>query len=162
MGLMQDGLVTATSFASSLASLVANPSLTTTALLANNGGNSNIGLVSQTSTEENSMSSIPSTPTAELEIDPALLMPAPEEPPYFLEKWPGKLCILCNLPERSQLGQGEMLRIQAKGEFENMRLASPTDEKNLSSESAGDISPKGSASGILSGNRRQKGLNKCK
>ncbi|XP_039749482.1 histone-lysine N-methyltransferase 2C-like isoform X7 [Pararge aegeria] len=35
-------------------------------------------------------------------------MPAPEEPPYMPEKWPGKVCALCNLSERSQLGQGEM------------------------------------------------------
>ncbi|KAI8424064.1 hypothetical protein MSG28_002687 [Choristoneura fumiferana] len=35
-------------------------------------------------------------------------MPAPEEPPFMPEKWPGKSCALCNLTERSQLGQGEM------------------------------------------------------
>ncbi|XP_068631112.1 histone-lysine N-methyltransferase 2C-like isoform X2 [Battus philenor] len=35
-------------------------------------------------------------------------MPAPEEPPYMPEKWPGKVCALCNLSEKSQLGQGEM------------------------------------------------------
>ncbi|XP_063376990.1 histone-lysine N-methyltransferase 2C-like [Cydia fagiglandana] len=35
-------------------------------------------------------------------------MPAPEEPPFMPEKWPGKACALCNLTERSQLGQGEM------------------------------------------------------
>ncbi|XP_059056838.1 histone-lysine N-methyltransferase 2C-like [Achroia grisella] len=38
-------------------------------------------------------------------------MPAPEEPPYTPEKWPGKVCALCNLSERSQLGQGEMRQI---------------------------------------------------
>ncbi|XP_063360644.1 histone-lysine N-methyltransferase 2C [Cydia amplana] len=35
-------------------------------------------------------------------------MPAPEEPPFMPEKWLGKACALCNLTERSQLGQGEM------------------------------------------------------
>ncbi|XP_063824510.1 histone-lysine N-methyltransferase 2C-like [Ostrinia nubilalis] len=38
-------------------------------------------------------------------------MPAPEEPPFMPEKWPGKVCALCNLSERSQLGQGEMRQI---------------------------------------------------
>ncbi|KPJ08857.1 Histone-lysine N-methyltransferase MLL3 [Papilio machaon] len=38
-------------------------------------------------------------------------MPAPEEPPYMPEKWPGKVCALCNLSEKSQLGQGEMRQI---------------------------------------------------
>jgi histone-lysine N-methyltransferase MLL3 len=155
MSLFQEGLQ------SSLASLVASAPLTTAALLSNNNNNGGIGLVTQSSTEENSLSSIPSTPTTELENDPALLMPAPEEPPYFLEKWPGKCCILCNLAERSQMGQGEMLRIQAKAEFDNS--LSNDDKNNLSTDSAGDISPKGGAnSSVLSGNRRQKGLNKCK
>ncbi|GBP54294.1 hypothetical protein EVAR_32641_1 [Eumeta japonica] len=39
------------------------------------------------------------------------VMPVSEEPPYFPEKWPGKVCALCNLGERSQLGQGEMRQI---------------------------------------------------
>lgn len=34
-----------------------------------------------------------------------------EELPYFAEKYPGKACCLCNLTERSNLGQGDMLRI---------------------------------------------------
>ncbi|CAK1598526.1 unnamed protein product [Parnassius mnemosyne] len=38
-------------------------------------------------------------------------MPAPEDPPYMPEKWPGKICALCNLSEKSQLGQGEMRQI---------------------------------------------------
>ncbi|CAB3239125.1 unnamed protein product [Arctia plantaginis] len=40
--------------------------------------------------------------------------PIPEEPPYMPEKWPGKVCALCNLSERSQLGQGEMRQIPCK------------------------------------------------
>ncbi|XP_038120592.1 uncharacterized protein LOC119770220 isoform X1 [Culex quinquefasciatus] len=43
-----------------------------------------------------------------METDTDLLMPAPEESPYFPEKYPGKVCALCALGERSQLGQGEM------------------------------------------------------
>lgn len=37
-------------------------------------------------------------------------IPSIEDPPYFPEHWPGKVCALCNLGERSQLGQGELLR----------------------------------------------------
>lgn len=33
-----------------------------------------------------------------------------DESPYFPEHWPGKVCAFCNLGERSQLGQGDMLR----------------------------------------------------
>ncbi|XP_058977242.1 histone-lysine N-methyltransferase 2C isoform X2 [Musca domestica] len=34
-----------------------------------------------------------------------------DELPYFTEKYPGKFCCLCNLSEKSALGQGDMLRI---------------------------------------------------
>lgn len=37
-------------------------------------------------------------------------LPILDEPPYFTEHWPGKVCAFCNLGERSQLGQGDMLR----------------------------------------------------
>lgn len=69
------------------------------------------------SPEENSSISISTTPTMELEAvnNSPFLMPAPggstDEPPYFPEKY-GKLCAFCNLGERSQLGQGEMLRLE--------------------------------------------------
>lgn len=88
------------------------------------------------------------------------LMQPPDEPPYFPEKWPGKVCALCCLGERSQLGQGEMLRIEA----------SDSDAKTTSMNSAlessqtthgEDKSPRSLAAPPLS-NRRQKGLNKCK
>ncbi|XP_017125368.1 histone-lysine N-methyltransferase 2C [Drosophila elegans] len=33
--------------------------------------------------------------------------------PYFPEKYPGKMCCLCNLGEKSALGQGEILQLKA-------------------------------------------------
>merc|ERR1711911_230177 len=35
--------------------------------------------------------------------------------------WPGKVCAFCNLGARSQLGQGEMLRLEVSADFETMR-----------------------------------------
>lgn len=100
--------------------------------------------------------------TVELDAD-ASLMPAPEEPPYFAEKYPGKFCALCNLGERSQLGQGEILRLEIKIDDNNIStsaISSIADEKALASLSGDDKSPR---SGFpLPNNRRQKGLNKCK
>lgn len=117
-------------------------------------------------------SSVASTPTAEMEItDPALLMPAPEESPYFPEKYPGKLCALCALGERSQLGQGEMLRIEVKDSAEVAMAAvlqSQEEKSSADSPSSGDKSPKTGGAitlgipPLLSSNKRQKGLNKCK
>ncbi|XP_038110096.1 histone-lysine N-methyltransferase 2C isoform X3 [Culex quinquefasciatus] len=119
-------------------------------------------------------SSVATTPTTAemMETDPALLMPAPEESPYFPEKYPGKVCALCALGERSQLGQGEMLRIEVKDSVEATvaaALSSQEDGKGSSgsSPSSGDKSPKTGAitlgiPPLLSSNKRQKGLNKCK
>lgn len=85
------------------------------------------------------------------------LMQPPEEPPYFPERWTGKLCALCNLGERSQLGQGEMLRIEVKsGDLSNKTTVTPL--TSPLGDSSDDKSPK-----ILPlSNRRQKGLHKCK
>ena len=41
--------------------------------------------------------------------------------PEFEEVWPGKVCAFCNLGERSQLGCGEMLRLEVSSDFETMR-----------------------------------------
>lgn len=92
------------------------------------------------------------------------LMPAPEEPPYFLEKWPGKVCILCNLGERSQLGQGEMLRMDASEDdtTTDSNKASLIDDKSDSMSVDSDKSGSGLTSGVLASNKRQKGVNKCK
>ncbi|XP_061398220.1 histone-lysine N-methyltransferase 2C [Musca vetustissima] len=40
-----------------------------------------------------------------------------DELPYFAEKYPGKCCCLCNLGEKSALGQGDMLRIPVNAEI---------------------------------------------
>lgn len=88
------------------------------------------------------------------------LMQPPEEPPYFPEKWPGKVCALCCLGERSQLGQGEMLRIEAKDS--DAKLTSISTALELAQTGQGeDKSSRNLAAPQLS-NRRQKGLNKCK
>lgn len=129
------------------------------------------------SPEENS--SISTTPT--MELDPtnnaSVLMPAPcganDEPPYFPEKY-GKLCAFCNLGERSQLGQGEMLRLkltenEMKNSETNITFANAietinTDEdlKNGNDE-INKIMKSNTSGGLLQQlNRRQKGLNKCK
>lgn len=115
-------------------------------------------------------SMIPQSPSDEIIMSSSLmdsdlserLMQPPDEPPYFLEKWPGKLCSLCNLGERSQLGQGEMLRLEVKeGDLSLSSLNLPNqDDKDFLSPN-GDKSPRTSSTPQLS-NRRQKGLNKCK
>lgn len=132
--------------------------------------------------EENSSISIPTTPTMDLESinNASFLMPAPggtsDEPPYFPEKY-GKLCAFCNLGERSQLGQGEMLRLVMTEDELNSgtdALASSTSEPMQSTSTQDDDSKNGndelyklnksnSGGGLLQQlNRRQKGLNKCK
>lgn len=90
------------------------------------------------------------------------VMQPPEEPPYFPEKWPGKLCALCCLGERSQLGQGEMLRIEVKDDEANVSSVNSSLEDRHSTSSQDDKSPKGLNSIPQMSNRRQKGLNKCK
>uniref|UniRef100_A0A182MGK2 PHD-type domain-containing protein n=1 Tax=Anopheles culicifacies TaxID=139723 RepID=A0A182MGK2_9DIPT len=116
-------------------------------------------------------SSVASTPTGEMEADPALLMPAPDDTPYFPEKYPGKLCILCNLGERSQLGQGEMLRIEMTLAADQIASALSQEEKaqatgsSASGDSFGDKSPRASSllgPPQLGSSKRQKGSNKCK
>ncbi|XP_052871048.1 histone-lysine N-methyltransferase 2C-like, partial [Anopheles cruzii] len=109
-------------------------------------------------------SSVASTPTGELEAtDPAQLMPAPDELPFFPEKYTGKPCILCNLGERSQLGQGEMLRIEITIPAD--QLASALTQEDKTHSLAGDRSPRTMASlapPFLANSKRQKGSNKCK
>lgn len=89
--------------------------------------------------------------------------PAPvlEELPYFPEQWPGKVCAFCNLGERSQLGQGEMLRLVCPDGFIPQRVASePPEASNIIQtfeREAGDKSPRGPVTC-----RRQKSFNKCR
>lgn len=91
-------------------------------------------------------------------------MQPPEELPYFPEKWTGKVCALCCLGERSQLGQGEMLRIElTSSELKpNVTLTSLLDSPPLGS--ADDERSLLNSSSALqpASNRRQKGLSKCK
>ncbi|CAG9795329.1 unnamed protein product [Diatraea saccharalis] len=109
-------------------------------------------------------------------------MPAPEEPPYMPEKWPGKVCALCNLSERSQLGQGEMRQFLCNvGEGDgsvtpgvsNSGGATPTGIPTPTSTPTTPVPP-GLASpppefmdtnppqAALPLSRRQKAFNKCK
>lgn len=86
------------------------------------------------------------------------VMQPPDEQPYFPEKWPGKVCALCCLSERSQLGQGEMLRIESKDEEAKSASKNSYAELIHNSENKG---PRTVAAPPISV-RRQKGLNKCK
>lgn len=90
------------------------------------------------------------------------VMQPPEEPPYFPEKWPGKMCALCCLGERSQLGQGEMLRIEIKQDETNVSSLNSSLEDRQSTASQDDKSPRSFGAIPQMSNRRQKGLNKCK
>lgn len=62
----------------------------------------NMGFAEESTTSTNKISSVSTVHNDEL--------------PYFAEKYPGKLCCLCNLCERSSLGQGDMLKITVNGE----------------------------------------------
>ncbi|CAG9863833.1 unnamed protein product [Phyllotreta striolata] len=93
-------------------------------------------------------------------IFPEKFVPAIEEPPYFPEHWPGKVCALCNLGERSQLGQGEMLRLNCPEGFSPEKVISEQIlERALQApdKECGDKSPKGPVTC-----RRQKSFNKCR
>lgn len=91
------------------------------------------------------------------------IMQPPEELPYFPEKWPNKVCALCCLGERSQMGQGEMLRIEVSecDPKPVTSLASIIDSSQLCQEEGKNPRSASNAQTQLS-NRRQKGLNKCK
>ncbi|XP_011303059.1 histone-lysine N-methyltransferase 2C isoform X3 [Fopius arisanus] len=90
-------------------------------------------------------------------------MPAPEEPPYLPEKWPGKVCALCNLGERSQLGQGELLQLTYPVGFVPEKNANREETADLLMDmsSTGDKSPRGVGPGAVTC-RRQKSLAKCR
>ncbi|XP_063990116.1 histone-lysine N-methyltransferase 2C-like isoform X3 [Diachasmimorpha longicaudata] len=90
-------------------------------------------------------------------------MPAPEEPPYVPEKWPGKVCAFCNLGERSQLGQGELLQLTYPVGFVPEKNANREETADLLMDvsSTGDKSPRGVGPGAVTC-RRQKSLAKCR
>lgn len=155
-------------------------SSTTTTKKENDGGSSyQLTMSASQSPEEISSISIPTTPTMELESinNASLLMPAPgsvlDDPPCIPEKY-GKLCAFCNLGERSQLGQGEMLRLEMnEEELESLLTAANKSEQMNQEEDSkngndGSESSKNSKVSSVSIslqqqlNKRQKGLNKCK
>ncbi|XP_033611222.1 histone-lysine N-methyltransferase 2C [Cryptotermes secundus] len=108
-------------------------------------------------------------------------MMAPEEPPYFQEQWPGKVCALCNLGERSQLGQGDLMRFSCPEGFtphksspasadrsDAVEMMSPSSETYAgdavdreSVGSGGDKSPRGGGVSAVTG-RRQKCMAKSR
>ncbi|KAK9512092.1 hypothetical protein O3M35_000594 [Rhynocoris fuscipes] len=100
--------------------------------------------------EEESTSPVqPSTPVDQVKG------PIFVDEPIFEEQWPGKVCVLCNLTEHSQLGQGKMCRIQCTleelpKEIPKELLMSPPETPPLDSTSPRQLFQ----------NRRQKGAAK--
>ncbi|CAH0559006.1 unnamed protein product [Brassicogethes aeneus] len=89
-------------------------------------------------------------------------LPTLEYLPYAPEQWPGKVCAFCNLGEKSQLGQGEMLRLNCPEGFTPQRVASDQNgnqshSHQLPEKDSGDKSPRGPVTC-----RRQKSFNKCR
>ena len=67
----------------------------------------------------------------------------------FTERYPGKLCALCNLSERSTLGQGDIIKLKLS---EDLDFSTLEDKRKLS----GGDSPSGSHGGTSAS---PKGLN---
>ncbi|RZF48821.1 hypothetical protein LSTR_LSTR003201, partial [Laodelphax striatellus] len=92
----------------------------------------------------------------------------PYSPPLFQEQWPGKVCALCNLSERSQLGQGELMRLSCPEGFRPQRsdpqLALPPEPPPPDEPApAPDKPPAAAASATTAVTyRRQKSLAKCR
>ena len=95
---------------------------------------------------------------------------ADQEELLFNEQYPGKLCALCNLSERSALGQGDMVKYKLPADFDlsaeikrrrsalNSGGSGSPSSASLSAEAAennGGASPKNSGGGGL--NARRKG-----
>lgn len=149
-----------------------NPATTPTTPLDENSGMGIHSLESSPVTHGHTSNVIPSSPsTADLDMglvpyvsgSAEKIMQPPEEPPYFPEKWSGKLCALCCLGERSQLGQGEMLRIEIAEEENSFNTTNSSTEDRSSFSPTDEKSPRsGSFVGPQLSNRRQKGHNKCK
>lgn len=83
-----------------------------------------------------------------------------EEPPYCPENWPGKVCAVCNLSERSQLGQGVMLRLNCPEGFIPKRIKSEINENPEPEKDTGEKSPRSGPVAVTC--RRQKSFNKCR
>ena len=54
-----------------------------------------------------------------------------QEELLYNENYPGKLCALCNLSERSTLGQGDIVKLKVSDEFDSKN---PDDKKSKSSD----------------------------
>lgn len=75
---------------------------------------------------------------------------------------PGKVCVLCNLGERSQLGQGELLRLCCPEGFTPEKIVNREEAADyLVDISPGDKSPRMTGPGAVTC-RRQKSLAKCR
>lgn len=82
------------------------------------------------------------------------------EEPFFPETYPAKLCVLCNLGERSQLGQGEMLKVGVNDEpmdIPDQKSSLPTTPQTEANSSFEDAE-----SAIVLSHKRQKYGNKHK
>lgn len=100
------------------------------------------------------------TPTTTTTIAPN------DELPYPPEKFPGKVCALCNLGERSQLGQGNMLKILVNDESmevpERMLIDQTAAGGNDTAPSTANSSFEDSDSAVVLSHKRQKNGNKLK
>ena len=78
-----------------------------------------------------------------------------QEELLYTENYPGKLCALCNLSERSTLGQGDIVKLKISEEIDQKSIEEKRQKsmENLSESGEGDVS-KGSPSSILA---RRKG-----
>lgn len=85
---------------------------------------SNMGFAEESSTSTTTTNNKPSTISSVHN----------EELPYFAEKYPGKVCCLCNLCERSSLGQGDMLKITVNGETLKSAFASTNEVLKISTD----------------------------
>lgn len=111
--------------------------------------------------------SVPQSPSEEI-LDPetgALVLISDkslisEEPPYCSENWPGKVCSVCNLSERSQLGQGSLLRMSCPDGFIPKRIEPEVCGATEPERDTGERSPRSGPVAVTC--RRQKSFNKCR
>lgn len=87
---------------------------------------------------------------------------AGDELPYPPEKFPGKLCALCNLGERSQLGQGNMLKILVNDEPMDVPERMQVDGGTSNPLETPNSSFEDSDSAVVLSHKRQKNGNKFK
>jgi hypothetical protein len=127
------------------------------AILSNGGSPSRLSVSS--AGEGGYMSPTGATSSAGGAFDPF----ADQEELLFTEQYPGKLCSLCNLSERSALGQGDMVKYKVPADFdlsaevkkrrnEVMLAAGTSDTQNNGDGSSVESSPRhGASAGSTSG-----------